>query len=157
MPTLNELCAEYAETRLIYDEAHAHSTQKHHEHQAAKAKLIEEMEKSSASYDPTDLPLKFTLKDQFSIACNVKNEAEVKEWVHETWGDLAQFTEEKLVKTTVQDSDQGSKVEELGERPLGVCYAERQESTHSGHRYIPFYSYLPAFMSSVIAQITCTV
>jgi len=101
--TIQELTDEYIRTRLAYDEAHALSSAADKEHKGAKGKLVAEMEKLSNTIDPPELALKFHLRNMFSISCNKDNEEDVKEWLHERYGDIEQFTTQKVDKKTVEE------------------------------------------------------
>jgi hypothetical protein len=103
MTDLKTLTDDYIETRLIYDEAHETSSRADKVHKAAKARLVEGMIEQSKVHDPPEVELKFMLRNQFGISCNKDNEVEVKEWLHERYGDLEEFTEQKLVKKTIEE------------------------------------------------------
>ncbi len=80
MTDTEELVKDYVDTRLAYDDAHALSVAANTEHQKAKKKLVEEMEKTSRQHDPPGV-LKFHLSNIFTIACNKDNEDDVKDWL----------------------------------------------------------------------------
>lgn len=107
MTELQTLIDEYLETRMAYDEAHAISSQKHREHQAAKAKLVDEMlaqQQQSVKFGEGRLNgMNFYLRSQFSIKCNQGNEDDVKTWLHERYGDVNEFTQEKVNKKAVEE------------------------------------------------------
>lgn len=100
---MQELIDEYVETRLAYDDAHAISVEADKKHKTARRRLVEGMEKVSNTIDPPEIALKFTLSTKFSIACNQDNKEDVKEWLHEHYGDIEEFTEQALVKKTVEE------------------------------------------------------
>ncbi len=111
--TLQDLLEDYVETRLAYDKAHAISSNADARFKAAKRRLADGMIANTKSYDPPDIPLKFHLRDQFTFACNVDNEDDVKEWLHERYGDIEEFTVPKVVKSTVTDRFQADIEAEL--------------------------------------------
>lgn len=114
---IQELIDDYIATRLAYDEAHEISSAADKAHKAVKAKLVEAMETSDDTGIKKSFGLSFNLRNQFSIACNMDNEDDVKEWLHDHYGDLAQFTKEKVDKKAVEEqlkSDiEGEKLDEF--------------------------------------------
>ncbi len=103
MTAIQELIDEYIETRLDYDIAHEISVAADKEHKAAKAKLVQGMVDAQERGKKMDYGIAFHLSDQFSIKCNKDNEADVKEWLHERYGDVHEFTVEKVDKKTVEE------------------------------------------------------
>ena len=103
MTAIQDLIDEYIETRLDYDEKHEVSVAADKAHKGAKAKLVAGMVEARERGKKIDYGLDFYLSDQFSIKCNKDNEEDVKEWLHEHYGDVHEFTEEKLVKKTVEE------------------------------------------------------
>jgi hypothetical protein len=103
MTTLNDLLEEYTSTRLTYDDAHAISAAADKEHKAAKAKLVDQMIADEQRGVKLDNGLAFNLRNQFSISCNKENEEDVKEWLHGHYGDVNEFTVEKVDKKTVEE------------------------------------------------------
>ncbi len=103
MPEISELIEDYITTRLAYDDAHAISSQADSEHKAVKAKLVDAMVEAREKGKKMDFGLSFHLRSVFSIACNKGNEDDVKEWLHDRYGDLEQFTEQKVDKKTVEE------------------------------------------------------
>lgn len=115
---MNDVIDEYCRTRLAYDEAHELSSQADKEHKAARAKLVEAMVVESTTVAPPEHEgLKFNLRDVFSIACNKDNEDLVKDWLHGHYGDIAEFTVEKVDKKTVverlQNDIEGEKLDQF--------------------------------------------
>ncbi len=100
---IQELIDDYITTRLTYDVAHEASSAADRAHRAAKACLVEGMQEVSNTIDPDELPLKFTLRNQFTISCNEKNEEQMKDWLHEQFGDVEEFVIPKVTKKTVVD------------------------------------------------------
>lgn len=101
--TIQAQIDEYISTRLTYDEAHAISSAADKEHKAAKAKLVEAMEAEQQKGMKMDFGLAFNLRSVFSISCNKDNEDDVKDWLHEHYGDLEQFTKQKVDKKVVEE------------------------------------------------------
>lgn len=101
--TLQTLLDDYIETRLAYDDAHAISSAADKVHKVAKAKLVEQMMAESTTLAPPDTGLKLHLRNQFSISCNKDNEEQVKNWLHEHYGDVEEFTVQKVDKKTVEE------------------------------------------------------
>ena len=118
---MQEQIDDYLATRVAYDEAHAISSAKYAQHAAAKAKLVEAMldeEKQSVKFREGELAgMSFYLKNVFSISCNAQNEEDVKSWLHERYGDVHEFTTEKVVKKTVEtklkDDIEGEQLDEF--------------------------------------------
>lgn len=105
---LQPLIDEYLDTRMAYDAAHAISSSKYAQHQAAKAKLVEAMvekEQQSVKFGEESryAGMHFFLQSQFSISCNAQNEDDVKDWLHERYGDVHEFTAMKVVKKAVEE------------------------------------------------------
>lgn len=103
-----ELIDEYLNTRMEYDEAHAISSQAYAVHQAAKAQLVQAMldageQSVKFAKDSTYAGLTFFLRQQFGISCTEKNEEDIKAWLHEKFGDVHEFTAEKVVKKRVEE------------------------------------------------------
>jgi len=103
MTEIETLIDGYISTRLAYDDAHDISVQADSEHKAAKRKLVEGMVAARERGKKMDFGIAFNLRDQFSISCNKENEADVKDWLHERYGDIEQFTTLKVDKSTVED------------------------------------------------------
>lgn len=103
MTEIEELIEEYISTRLSYDDAHALSSQADKEHKAAKAKLVDGMVKAREKGKKMDYGLNFNLRNVFSISCNQENEDQVKDWLHDRYGDIEQFTTLKVDKKTVEE------------------------------------------------------
>ena len=105
--TLEEKIDEYLATRVAYDEAHALSSQAYKEHQAAKAKLVDLMldeQKQSVKFRDGELAgMNFFLKNEFSISCTEANNDEIKTWLQDRYGDVHEFTVEKVNKKSVVD------------------------------------------------------
>jgi hypothetical protein len=97
------LIEDYIQTRLDYDRIHAESTKAWADHLRAKGKLRDWLLDSPEKAIPLKNGLSFHLRNQFTISCNQENEGQIKEWLHDHYGDLALFTEEKVNKYTVQD------------------------------------------------------
>lgn len=98
---------EYLKTRLAYDDAHAVSSDRYKQYQGAKAKLSEAMveaQQQGVKFRDGELAgMNFFLKNQFGISCNAENEEQIKEWLHDRYGDVHEFTTQKVVKKTVED------------------------------------------------------
>lgn len=79
----------------------------HAKHKVAKAKLVEAMlegDKQLVKFRDGELAgMSFYLKTQFAISCTVTNEDAIKNWLHERYGDLHEFTAEKVIKKTVEE------------------------------------------------------
>ena len=103
MTTLNDLIDGYVETRLAYDDAHEISSAADKEHKAAKAKMVDRMIADEQKGVKMDFGIAFNLRNQFSISCNKDNEEDVKAWLHDHYGDLEEFTEQKVAKKTVEE------------------------------------------------------
>ena len=101
--TIQALIDEYIETRLAYDAAHELSSAADKDHKTVKAKLVEAMVSEQQTGMKMDFGLGFNLRNQFSISCNVENEDQVKEWLHDRYGDIEQFTTLKVAKKTVEE------------------------------------------------------
>jgi len=101
--TIQTLIDDYIATRLAYDEKHAASTQADKEHKAVKAKLVEAMVEAREKGKKMDFGLSFNLRNQFSISCNQDNEDQVKDWLHDRYGDIEQFTTLKVAKKAVEE------------------------------------------------------
>jgi hypothetical protein len=101
--TIQTQIDDYISTRLAYDTAHEISSAADGEHKAAKRKLVEAMEEEQQKGMKMDFGLAFNLRNVFSISCNQDNEEDVKEWLHGHYGDLAQFTKEKVDKKAVEE------------------------------------------------------
>ena len=105
--SLQNLIDDYLETRMAYDEVKAISTQRYKEHAAAKAKLVDEMlaqQQQSVKFGTGQLDgMTFYLRSQFSISCNQSNEDDVKTWLHDRYGDVHEFTVEKVNKKAVEE------------------------------------------------------
>ena len=101
--TLQDLIDDYIETRLAYDDAHAISSAADKVHKAAKAKLVEQMLEEQQTGMKMDFGLAFHLRNQFSISCNKDNEEQVKDWLHEHYGDVEEFTVHNFDKKTVEE------------------------------------------------------
>lgn len=140
--TLQTLLDEYIETRLAYDDAHAISSAADKEHKAAKAKLVDAMMAETTTLAPPDTGLKLHLRNQFSISCNKDNEESVKDWLHEHYGDIEEFTVMKVDKKTVEErlktDIEGEQLDEfsvpdfmnLKTRPDVSCTGWKQFSTN---------------------------
>ncbi len=100
---MEALIDEYVQTRMAYDVAHEASNKADKAFKAAKAKLVEGMVAAQETGKKMDYGLGFSLRKQFSISCNPDNEVEVKNWLHETYGDVSEFTVEKIAKKTVEE------------------------------------------------------
>jgi hypothetical protein len=145
MTTLPELIDGYVETRLAYDDAHEISAAADKEHKAAKAQLVEKMIEDEQRGIKLDSGIAFNLRNQFSISCNKDNELQVKDWLHEHYGDLSEFTVEKVDKKTVEerlkDDIEGEQLDEfdvpdfmdLKTRPDVSCTGWRKFSTERRH------------------------
>lgn len=103
MPEIQTLIDQYIETRLAYDDAHAISSQADTAHKAVKAQLVEAMVAAREKGKKMDYGLSFNLRNRFSISCNEDNEEDVKEWLHERYGDIEQFTTLKVAKKAVEE------------------------------------------------------
>jgi hypothetical protein len=103
MTDIQALIDGYISTRLAYDDAHEISSAADKEHKGAKAKLVEAMVSEQQTGMKMDYGLGFNLRNQFSISCNMENEEDVKEWLHERYGDIEQFTTLKVAKKTVEE------------------------------------------------------
>ena len=102
MTTVNEAIQKWIDTRLAYEEAHELSAKADAAHKAAKKLLVEAMgEEERDAFKHSETGLRFDLREVFSIACNEKNEDEMKDWLHEVYGDIEEFTTAKLSKKTV--------------------------------------------------------
>jgi hypothetical protein len=93
----------YLETRLAYERAKSLSDEADRFHKGAKAALVEAMLEEQQTGVKLDNGLAFNLSNQFSFACNENNEEDVKVWLHERYGDLSEFTVEKLHKPSVSE------------------------------------------------------
>lgn len=98
----------YLQTRIDYKDAKAESDAADRRHKAAKAALVEAMlEEQQSGYKPTDdspfCGLSFYLSNDFSIRCNEENEEELKSWLHERYGDIAEFTILKAHKPSITE------------------------------------------------------
>lgn len=102
--TVKELIEEYVKTRLAYDEAHEISAAADKQHKAAKAKLVDKMIEDGQKATKLESGLGFSLRSVFSISCNATNEDDVKDWLHEQYGDIQEFTTMKVVKKTVEET-----------------------------------------------------
>jgi hypothetical protein len=111
----------YLQTRVDYKDAKAASDAADKIHKGAKAALVEAMlEEQQQGYIPADdspfQGLSFHLSDDFSIKCNAANREEVKTWLHERYGDLAEFTFEDVSKPSVverlKNDIQGEKLDQ---------------------------------------------
>lgn len=101
--TAQALIDDYITTRLAYDEAHAISVAADKEHKAVRAQLVEAMVDEGQKGMKMDFGLNFNLKNCFSIACNKDNEDDVKQWLHDRYGDIEDFTVLKVDKKTVEE------------------------------------------------------
>jgi len=104
MTTVNQAIEEWIDTKLAYEEAHAISSKADATHKAAKRKLVEAMaaeERTALKHSETGL--QFDVRQVFSIRCNQDNEDQMKDWLHDTYGDIEEFTTQKLSKSTVTD------------------------------------------------------
>lgn len=100
---MEELIELYCRTRLDYDEKHEASSLADAAHKAAKARLVEAMIDAKEKGKTMDYGLRFNLRNQFSIRCNADNEIDVKDWLHERYGDVNLFTVEKVSKKAVEE------------------------------------------------------
>lgn len=100
---LQQLTDEYIDTRMAYDVAHATSSAADKAHKAVKKQLVDEMLEVSRTIDNDEIPegMKLRLVDKFSVKCNEDNEEEVKDWLHDRYGDIEEFTKPKLHKKTI--------------------------------------------------------
>jgi hypothetical protein len=141
MTKLQTLIDEYLETRMAYDEAHEISTQKHLTHQAAKAALVNEMlerEQQSVKFGDGELDgMTFYLRSVFSVSVTVNNEDKVKEWLHEHYGDVHEFTVEKVNKKSVEErlkSDiEGEQLDEF-DVPEFLCLKTNPDISVTGYK-----------------------
>jgi len=104
--TLNTTIEEYIEARLNYEEAKAKSTEadkvfKGKKYALSKALLDDALERQSKPGIKLDNGLGFSLRKQFTFNCNESNEADVKDWLHNHYGDIEEFTVQKVHKPTV--------------------------------------------------------
>ena len=139
---IQNLLDEYMKTRLAYDDAHEISSAADKVHKAAKAKLVDAMIEETTTLAPPETGLKFHLRNQFSISCNKDNEELVKDWLHDHYGDVAEFTVEKVDKKTVEErlknDIEGEQLDEfsvpefmnLKTRPDVSCTGWKQFSTN---------------------------
>ena len=139
---IENLLDEYINTRLAYDDAHEISSAADKVHKAAKAQLVETMMAESTVLAPPDSGLKFHLRNQFSISCNKDNEEDVKSWLHDHYGDVEEFTVQKVDKKTVEErlktDIEGEQLDEfsvpeflnLKTRPDVSCTGWKQYSTN---------------------------
>jgi hypothetical protein len=115
--TIQTQIDEYIATRLAYDEAHEISSAADKEHKAAKAKLVEVMEEEQQKGMKMDFGISFNLRNQFSISCNKDNEEDVKDWLHEQYGDLEEFVkpkvDKKVVEERLKDDIEGEKLDQF--------------------------------------------
>lgn len=141
MTQLKTLIEEFLETRMAYDEAKAIATARNHEHQAVKKKLVDEMleqEQQSVKFGDGELKdMTFYLRSQFNIRCNQGNEDDVKNWLHERYGDVHEFTVEKVNKKAVEErlkSDiEGEQLDEF-EVPDFMSLTTRPEVSVTGYK-----------------------
>lgn len=104
--TLNQAIEEYTEARLGYDEAKAKSSEadkvfRGKKYALSQALLADALERQSKPGIKLDNGLGFSLRKQFTFSCNESNEADVKDWLHEHYGDIEEFTVQKVHKPTV--------------------------------------------------------
>ena len=103
MTTTNDAIEEFIATKIAYDAAHAISSHADGEHKAAKAKLTQAMIEEDRLAVKLPNGLAFDVRQVFSIACNAQNEDELKDWLHQRYGDIEEFTKQALVKKSVAD------------------------------------------------------
>ena len=102
---LQQLTDEYIDTRMAYDIAHAASSDADKAHKAVRKQLVDVMLEVSRTIDNDEIHegMRFRLRNQFSVKCNKDNEEQVKDWLHDRYGDLEEFTTQKVQKTTVEE------------------------------------------------------
>lgn len=104
MTDIGQLERDYIQTRLDYDRAHQLSQQAHSNYKSAERELADGMiEMGDQGKNKAETPLRFHLRNTFSIACNKENEDDIKDWLHERYGDVELFTTQKVVKKTVEE------------------------------------------------------
>lgn len=139
--TIKEKIDEYLMTRVAYDEAHEVSSKAYKQHQAAKAKLVDQMlaeQQQAVKFgDGEWAGMQFYLKSEFSISCTDANNAEVMDWLQEHYGDVHEFTTEKVHKKAVVDrlkSDiEGERLDEF-EVPAFFNLKTRPDVTCTGYK-----------------------
>lgn len=104
MTDIGQLEREYIDARFHYDEAHKLSQEAHGQLKSAERELADGMlEMGDQAKDKVGSALGFYLRNTFSISCNKENEDDIKDWLHERYGDVELFTTQKVVKKTVED------------------------------------------------------
>ena len=141
MNALQDLIDEYLETRMDYDKAHAVSSSCYTQHQAAKSTLVDAMldaKQQSVKFRDGELAgMNFFLRNIFSISCTEKNEEEVKDWLHDHYGDVNEFTTMKVHKKTVEErlkeDIEGEKLDEF-DVPDFMKLKTRPDVTCTGYK-----------------------